>query len=113
MNAQRDTIAATTVNLADLLDLMQRQDESLRLLAESEKAARGAYTGSQVKSLGDYLSRLGDGYVRAGQFQPGDTALNEAHKLLLDGFGPTGDSTILCVDRQIDLYTRQELRRDG
>jgi hypothetical protein len=82
-------------------------------LAESEKAARGAYTGSQVKSLGDYLSRLGDGYVRAGQFQLGDTALNEAHKLLLDGFGPTGDSTILCVDRQIDLYTRWNSAETG
>jgi tetratricopeptide (TPR) repeat protein len=106
LGATNRNSVATIIALADLLDLMQRPDEAQRLLIDSLPAARAAYTGSELRLLGDYLSRLGDGYLRIGQFKPAEAALDEAQRVLTAGYGSQGDPTTLCVDRRIDLYTR-------
>jgi serine/threonine protein kinase/Tfp pilus assembly protein PilF len=113
LGAKHASTIAGVNNLAELLDQTSRYDEKLRLLIENEPSARAAYTGSQRKSLGDYLSRLGDTYLRVNKYPESDAALKEAYTLLLPGYGPTSDATMLCRDRQITLYRRWHAAEPG
>lgn len=103
----------TVFSLAAVFDAAGRYEDAARVMTDYEPAARRAYTGSQVRQLGDYLSQLGDCRTRAGQFAAAESALVEAHPLLVAGFGPAGDYTRRCESRLASLYAAWDAAEPG
>ncbi len=91
-------------NLGKVLNAMGRHQEARTLLEQGEPLARRLWTGSNAKSLGVYLARLGEARTGVGQYTGAESTLLEAHGLLVAGFGEEHERTLKCIERLIGLY---------
>jgi tetratricopeptide (TPR) repeat protein len=91
-----DTLIAIN-NLGFLLNTVGDYGAAVRLLEAGEADARRVWTGDNLRSLGLYLSKLGQARGGAGEFAAGERALLEAYDLLVSTFGPDSDRTLGAV----------------
>ena len=102
-------VLSATQKLAELLLGQTRDAEAVEVLSAAEAAARKSYTGSNERSLGEFLQQLGRAQARLGRHAAAEATLLEAHDILSRARPPTES----CARLLAELYSAWHREEPG